>query len=116
MEEFIPLLPPLFGMVANSSIQILVYRTGSVRLLVSAVVGIVCGGAITLLAHEQWIGEHASTSEEVSLMAVNLIIYIALSYTYCHVLSMGETARRIRILFELTETVQRIRRGSRSAA
>lgn len=30
-----------------------------------------------------------------------LIVYNALGYSYCHIFNMGETARRIRILYEL---------------
>ncbi len=39
----------------------------------------------------------------IGLLCVNLLTYTALGYTYFHYINLGETARRVRILRELTE-------------
>lgn len=38
----------------------------------------------------------------INVILYVLIVYNALAYTYCHIFNMGDTGRRIKILYELT--------------
>lgn len=101
MDEFVPLLPPLIGLVLNCLVQIAAFRQHFFKLLASAVFGFVAGGAVTALAHVRMIDSTVLSVDGGALLLANLTAYGALGYTYFHFINMGETARRIRILIEL---------------
>ena len=45
---------------------------------------------------------HMNVYETINVILYVLLTYNALAYSYCHIFNMGDTARRIRILYELT--------------
>jgi hypothetical protein len=90
------LIPPIIGGAVNLGVQLWFCRSGKVGLLGSIVLGFVAGFAATLLAHAL-----PGTTSLWSAAPANLVIYAAGGYTYFHLLNMGETARRVRLLREL---------------
>ncbi|OGX29899.1 MAG: hypothetical protein A3F87_03485 [Omnitrophica WOR_2 bacterium RIFCSPLOWO2_12_FULL_51_24] len=83
---------PFICLAANIFIQISVFKffpgTG---LLKSLFLGFACGFLALFLINPG------------IMLASNLLIYALLGYCYFHFVNMGETARRIRILLELSE-------------
>jgi len=91
------LLPPVVGGIVNVATQVLVCRSGKAGLMASIFIGFAAGLAATLLMH--------ALPTEQSLWQgalANVVIYGCGGYTYFHLLNMGETARRIRLLRELS--------------
>src|SRR5512145_1901063 len=91
------LLPPVLGGLVNVATQILLCRSGRVGLMGSIFLGFAPGLLATLAAH--------AIPAEPSLwqgVPANVVIYVCGGYTYFHLLNMGETARRIRLLRELS--------------
>ena len=44
---------------------------------------------------------HKDSTQIVTAILYSLIVYNGMAYSYCHIFNMSETARRIRILYEL---------------
>lgn len=89
---FINIFAPFFGLIINASFQILSYKyIVRYKLLKSVYFGFLVGIAATFIA-----GRGA--------LAVNLIMYLFLSYIYFHFINLGETGRRIRLLRELYDS------------
>lgn len=83
---------PFACLAANIFIQISIFRFfPSTGLLKSLFLGFGCGSLALFLINPG------------IMLANNLLIYALLSYCYFHVVNMSETARRIRILTELSE-------------
>ncbi len=80
--------------LANVAVQIGLYRVlrGRGRLLTSQVAGAVAGLALLLIP---------GLPGPLGLWAANLLIYGAFCYVYFHWNNKGETARRIRLVWEL---------------
>ncbi len=108
MTEPIALLPPVVGLAACVGLQIVFYRArsgldGLDRLFSSIATGYAFGAIVMSLAHGLWVWRGQAPVADAALLAANLVAYTGFAYTYLHFLSMGETARRVRILIELTE-------------
>lgn len=100
--DYFDILIPLMGIIGNITAQIFSYKYLPVKkLLKSEYFGFLCG-LIVLVACEI-ISYQALEADWLSLICVNLIIYLCLSYCYFNFINMGETARRIRLLRELDE-------------
>lgn len=98
------ILIPLAGIVANISAQIFAYKYLTVkRLLKSEYFGFLCG--VILLAFSEVFAYGEGAAQGFSLIFADLIIYLCLSYCYFNFINMGETARRIRLLRELSDSV-----------
>jgi hypothetical protein len=94
---------PLIGILSNISAQIFSYKyLFGKKLLKSEYFGFLCG-AVVLSVCEAFAYQEPVT-EWLSLVCVNLIIYLCLSYCYFNFINMGETARRIRLLRELYDS------------
>jgi hypothetical protein len=88
---------PVIGLVSNVIFQVCVFRCKKrAGLLASVISGFIAG--IFVLS----ILELLFSDRSWYFMPVDTIIYSALGYCYFHFINMGETARRIRILLELS--------------
>lgn len=96
---------PLACLLVNVLSQILFFRNFSRAGLLKSEYWGFLGGLVILLTAESFISQASSLnfSDACGIISTNLIIYSALSYCYFHFLALGETARRIRILRELSE-------------
>lgn len=91
-DNWAHILVPFVCLAANIFIQISVFRIfPGIGLLKSLFIGFGCGLPALFLINAG------------AMLVNNLLIYALLCYCYFHVVNMGETARRIRILAELTE-------------
>ncbi len=89
---FFKIFAPFFGLIINAFIQILSYKyIVRYKLLESVYFGFFAGMAATFIS-----GRYA--------LAVNLVMYLVLSYLYFHFINLGETGRRIRLLRELYDS------------
>lgn len=83
---------PFIGLAANAIVQIAVFKFfPRIGLLRSLFLGFACGFLASCLI------------KPGIMLASNLVIYTLIGYCYFHFVNMSETARRIRILTELTE-------------
>jgi hypothetical protein len=98
-------LIPLFALALNVLVQVLGFRfLPGLGLLNSIIAGFAVGLASTLVSTAYVLfSAPQSPHESISLMLVNAIIFSALGYGYFHFVNLGETARRIRLLIELSE-------------
>ena len=108
MAEPIVLLPPPVGLAACIGLQIVAYRVkagldGLDRLLSSIAAGYAFGAIIMTLVHGMWVWRGQAPVTDGALLVANFVAYSGFAYSYLHFLTMGETARRVRILIELTE-------------
>jgi hypothetical protein len=103
MRSLLPLVPPVAGFCANVLSQVLLVRIFPRGGLLRSVVAGCLAGMTILLAAEwwRWGDGPGGSGESAALAAANLLIYGAASYCYFHVVNLGETARRIRILREI---------------
>jgi len=94
----------MVGLLVNALVQIL-SRYANIRLLKSVYAGF-AAGLISLVFLEACIYLISSISliEFLLILLSNLIIYAILSFCYFNLITLGETARRIRIMVELSES------------
>lgn len=98
-------LAPLAALAVNVLVQVAVFLLAPQRgLLRSELIGFVAGGVGLTLVHTFTGGVVQSSSETAALLVVNLLTYGALGYGYFHFANLGETARRVRIVRELSES------------
>lgn len=103
--DYFNILIPVMGICANICAQILAYKyILNKRLLKSEYFGFLTG--LTALIILQVFAYQASLTERLALTCVSLIIYFCFSYIYFSFINMGETARRIRLLREIGESLQ----------
>lgn len=97
---------PILGLGINVVCQVCYYRyVKNVSLLRSTFFGFLCGVMILLGIEAAYIKHFAlSLLETLPYIMVNAISYMALGYCYFHFINLGETARRIRLLRELSES------------
>lgn len=98
MMSMLLLLPPVLGGLSNLACQILLCRSKTTGLLASIFAGFGLGLAVTVVSHLLLVDPLAWDGA-----VANGLIYGCGGYTYFHLLNMGETARRIRLLRELTQ-------------
>ena len=103
--EYLRAFSPLFALILNILFQILIYRSLRFSLLKTLFSGFLMG-LVFLIGLEVTISvnNHILTQEFLGLGILNLISYVSLSYCYFHFVNLGETDRRIRILYELYES------------
>ena len=100
--DYFNILIPVIGIFTNITAQIFSYKKlPGKKLLKSEYSGFLCG-AVVLSVCEAFAYKKPA-ADWLSLICVNLIIYLCLSYCYFHFINMGETARRIRLLREFDE-------------
>ena len=94
----------MVGLLVNALVQIL-SRYANIRLLKSVYAGF-AAGLISLVLLEACIYFISSTAgiEFLLILLSNIIIYATLSFCYFNLITLGETARRIRIMVELSES------------
>ncbi|MFA4854637.1 MAG: hypothetical protein WC616_04720 [Candidatus Omnitrophota bacterium] len=100
--DYFNILIPVIGIFANIAAQIFSYKylLGK-KLLRSEYFGFLYGSiALVVCTIPSY---QALEADWLSLICVNLIIYLCFSYCYFNFINMGETARRIRLLRELDE-------------
>lgn len=97
---------PVACLVINILSQVLCVRCFSkIGLLKSVFIGFVLGFLGLVLSMAFFYPEISlSIEERLADFAVQAITYAAFGYCYFHFLNLGETARRIRILRELSES------------
>jgi hypothetical protein len=106
LEGLLQLFTPIFGLVINILVQILVFRAIiNLSLLKSLFFGFGVGGlGILSLQFYLLISDpNVGIQEHAFLSITNLIIYALLGYCYFHFANLGETARRIRLVRELND-------------
>lgn len=89
---FQEILIPFFGFLVNILIQILSFRYVKLALLKSVFLGFSAGFFIIIIS---------GLKSSLFILIANLIIYSAFASFYFNFISLGETARRVRILKEL---------------
>lgn len=96
-------LSPVFGLAANVCSQVLSFRYAGLPLFKSIVLGFTLGFATLLVIQGGLyvLAPTASPQELPAMIVTNALIYGSLGYGYFHFLNLGETARRVRILWEL---------------
>lgn len=99
--HFFSLFCPVFAFIVNVVVQVSVFRLNQakLRIFVTMVIGFLAG-LIALFAFEWWLPGGFSRFGE---LLANTLIYVCLSYSYFHFNNMGETARRIRMVRDLSE-------------
>lgn len=94
----------VIGLLLNMLVQ-LSARYANVRLLISIYFGFAAGLiSIGLFETSIYLVSPASGIEFLANLLSNTIIYFALSFCYFNLITLGETARRIRLMVELDES------------
>jgi len=103
--DYFGILIPLIAITGNIAAQVFSYKylLGK-KLLRSEYFGFLCGVIVLAVCQALTYGD--MNVERLSLVCVNLIIYLSFSYCYFNFINMGETARRIRLLRELYDSNQ----------
>ena len=99
-------LVPLAGAVFNIAIQYFCFKLIAKSTLLKSVYIGFFSGILFLASFELFIFFTFPESpfvDSICLLIVNLIIYSCLGYQYFNIISLGETARRIRIMREIYE-------------
>jgi hypothetical protein len=98
-------LAGLAGLATNVLAQVVVFRLWRVpRLLASVFLGFGLGGFTTLgLSMVAALHMALSPVDLAGRLLANLLLYAALGYCYFHFINLGETARRVRLLWELVD-------------
>jgi len=98
ISEYLLVLISIVSLLTNVSVQVVVFRCfPRLGLLKSEYFGF-CAGLSSLFT--------ISLKEFTAISLLNLIMYFSLSYCYFNFVNLGETARRVRILRELCDSVQ----------
>jgi hypothetical protein len=103
---YLHICSPVVGLLINVLTQVVGFRYAKRWGLLKWVLFGFFGGLVALLSIEMG---YAFTSkyglvESIGQVTLSTITYIALGYCYFHFINLGETARRIRILIELSES------------
>lgn len=100
------LLPPFVGITLNVIIQIILVRKQNRWSLPNSIyLGFLSGLIATGITDVALcIYDKVSLSYFVGIILTNLIIYSSLGYCYFHFIGLGETARRIRLLWEIYDS------------
>jgi hypothetical protein len=105
MAPWCQMLLPIIALGCNILVQIGGYRIVSKKnLLRSIYIGFLAGMAF-LIAGECILSlkESAVTLNSLGYGAANILLYGALGYGYFHFINLGETGRRVRLMWELSE-------------
>lgn len=98
MNELLNLLVPVIGLLVNTVTQVIIARYFKrLGMLKSIVAGFIAGFLVLIIM------QVLATGLSIGFLALNSLIYAALGYCYFHFINLGETARRIRILTELSD-------------
>jgi len=101
------LMVPLISFLINIFFQILIFRANpNFGLLKSEYVGFVSGLIMLVLLHSYSFIEYLRPIEEIyPILVANLLIYVALGYCYFHFINLCVTARRIRLVRDLYNSI-----------
>ena len=101
--EYLEVFIPLFALIINAAVQVMGFRyLSSLAMLRSIILGFSVGLIFVFIVDLYMvINIQKTATEALGDFSVNIITYIVLGYCYFHFLNLGETARRIRILWEL---------------
>lgn len=107
MLELTLVLLPVIGLTANVIVQISLFRfVKGMGLLASVFAGFFIGMCCVLVIELFRIcAVHLPIMEDILSALTGVITYAALGYCYFHFINLGETARRIRLVRELAESV-----------
>jgi hypothetical protein len=96
---------PVAAFVINVFVQVVSYRSvSSLNFLRAVFVGFGAGlMAIVAFSVYDYAIHRQPPLEFLSIFIMNLITYSALGYCYFHFINLGTTARRIRLLIEISE-------------
>lgn len=105
MEPWLLIAAPIVGLAANASVQIVVCRLcGGKRLLRSVVLGFLTGITVAAAWAGLLAGRMDCSATDICIQAMIASLTTAmLGYCYSHFINLGETARRVRILYEFVE-------------
>lgn len=104
--NYIQVFIPIIGLLINVLSQIFIFRyTRRMGLLKSVFLGFSAGFlCVLIIEYYVFIKHPISIIDLIALFIVNILTYLSLGYCYFHFINLGETARRIRILRELSES------------
>lgn len=103
---YLHVLLPIAALAINVLAQICYCRfVSNKQLLKSLFFGFFCGGFFLLAIEVCYIIQSSlPVLKNIPSVVINIASYSALSYCYFHFVNLGETARRIRMLRELSES------------
>jgi hypothetical protein len=95
---------PIFSLAINILSQICIFRIFPKKGLLNSVFLGFFIGLFILFVFEFCIvlAQPTLTKENIAMLTVHLLTYVSLGYCYFHFINLGETARRVRILRELS--------------
>lgn len=105
--DYLQVVIPILGLIMNVLVQVVSFRnlpSPPFGLLKSVILGFIAGFTLVFFLGLSFLFVAQDTQFLFSLI-VNIISYASLGYCYFHFVNLGETARRIRILRELYESV-----------
>lgn len=96
---------PVACLALNVLVQLLWYRITSRRSLLRSIYVGFLAGAAGVTAGEAMLALYESGIDASSLgyVAANILLYGALGYGYFHFINLGETGRRVRLMWELRD-------------
>ncbi|MCZ7644145.1 MAG: hypothetical protein M5U26_02510 [Planctomycetota bacterium] len=102
--EWMHAILPVAGLGLNVLSQLIWYRLTRGRgLLRSIYVGFLAGALCVGFFEFIWLFKSNWSIAAVGYFAVNVLLYGALGYGYFHFINLGETGRRVRLMWELYE-------------
>jgi hypothetical protein len=105
MDAYYVALSPVFGLAVNVPVHVLWFRMFPGKgLLKSLGIGF-AAGLLTVIASEAVLSDAPhGTADFIGIMAADVIAYMSLGYCYFNFVTLGETARRIRIVIEIYDS------------
>lgn len=99
--QILSLFCPVFAFLVNVIVQVSIFRLAraQLRIFVTMVFGFLAGW-LALFIYDWLLPDGFVGAGE---LLANSLIYLCLSYSYFHFNNMGETARRIRMIRDLSE-------------
>lgn len=101
---YVQLLIPVAAFIICFISQILFCRFAKKKLFKSIVIGAFLGLIVWLVLEISTLFLGITIRDFIFYTTLNAIIYLSLAYCYFHFLNLGETARRIRLVRELSES------------
>lgn len=104
--DYLQVFIPVICLLINLSMQVSIFRyIPKLGLLKSEYIGFVIG-LMTFFLFERYLlfSQLGFTKDFFAIFATNFVTYFSLGYCYFHFITLGETARRIRILRELYDS------------
>ena len=103
-RAYFEILIPVLSLLMNMLCQVLSYKCLSKTTLTDSIFAGLGFGFLSLISLESYYFSVVSKPmpEHAGIFITHLITYVSLGYCYFHFINLGETARRIRILIELS--------------